>query len=330
MMQLIWMTKDKHVDITDYVLSLTWKGAKGAAPRSLEVSIVNTGRGQHERLPILEGHMLLFRWDEEELFRGVIFSQDKNSSFGQSIKAYDQMIYMVKNTNSYVFTNLTATQIIKRLCGDFQVSMGDIVDTGYKLPALVVDGETLYDIAYKAIYATFKQTGRRFYLGSKEGKVYLAEKLAQVSFIVIEDEVNLMDYNLNTSIEDSATSVVMVAGEEKSAITIKAKNDSLADDIGTLQYYEKVTDKLNAAQLQERVNKAMSDKGKVMSKLSINCLGDADVITGTALHLIIRDMNMFKGYYVDSDSHTFKGNSHVMGIGLSETDELPEVEIKTE
>jgi hypothetical protein len=328
--KLVWITKEAQHDITDYVQSITWRGAKGTAPRSLEVTLINTGRGLHEWLSIKEGHTLLFMDDTTEYFRGTVFTQSKNQSFNQSIKAYDQLIYLVKNKNSYVFTNQTATQIIQRLCGDYQIPMGEIKDTGYRIPALVVDGETLYDIAYKAIYATFKQTGRRFYLGSSGGSIYLAEKLDQVNYIVIEDEVNLLDFTLDTSIEDSATSVVMVAGEEKSAITIRAKNDSLAADIGTIQYYEKVTDKLNSAQLQERVNKAMADKGKVISRLSISCIGDTSVMTGTAIHLVIRDMGIWQGYYVDSDSHVFKGNSHTMSIELSETDELPEVEIKTE
>ena len=330
MYKLLWITKETQQDITDYVQSITWQGAKGTAPRSLDVTLVNTGRGLHEWLPIQEGHTLLFMDETAEYFRGTVFTQSKNKSFHQSIKAYDQMIYLVKNKNSYVFTNQTATQIIQRLCGDYQIPTGKIKDTEYRIPALVVDGETLYDIAYKAIYATFKQTGQRFYLGSSGGNIYLAEKLDQVNYIVIEDEVNLLDFTLDTSIEDSATSVLMVAGEEKSAITIKAKNDSLAADIGTIQYYEKVTDKLNSAQLQERVNKAMADKGKIMSKLSIGCIGDSSVITGTAIHLIIRDMNLWQGYSVDSDSHVFKGNSHTMTVNLSETDELPEVEIKTE
>jgi hypothetical protein len=328
--KLLWITKDTQHDITDYVQSITWKGAKGTAPRSLDVTLINTGRGLHEWLSIQEGHTLLFMDEPAEYFRGTVFTQSKNKSFNQSIKAYDQMIYLVKNKNSYVFTNQTATQIIQRLCGDYQIPMGEIKDTEYRIPALVVDGETLYDIAYKAIYATFKQSGRRFYLGSSGGNIYLAEKLDQVNYIVIEDEVNLLDFILDTSIEDSAASVVMIAGEEKSAITIKAKNDSLAADIGTIQYYEKVTDKLNSAQLQERVNKAMADKGKVMNKLSISCIGDTSVLTGTAIHLIIRDMNIWQGYYVDSDTHVFKGNSQTMSIDLSETDELPEVEIKTE
>lgn len=239
------------------------------------------------------------------------------------------MIYMVKNVNAYVFTNQKASDIVKRVCGDFQIPMGDIKDTGYRIPSLIVDGESLYDIAYKGIYATFKQTGKRFCIGSSEGKIYLREKMDQRSYIVIEDGVNLIDFNWDTSIEDSATSVVMVAGEEKKAITISAKNSTLAKEIGIIQHYEKVTDKVNAAQLRERVHKTLAEKGKVMRKASLNCIGDETVIAGTAMHLIITDMEVFKGYYVDEDTHQFTGNSHTMSLILSETDDLPVVEIKT-
>jgi hypothetical protein len=330
MIELFWITQGQTVNISGYVQSINWKGAKNTAPRTIDVSIVNTDRGLHEKLDIQEGQILLFKWKGEELFQGVVFSQSKSKSVSQSIKAYDQMIYTVKNKNSYVFTNKTASEIIQRLCGDFQIPMGEIKDTDYRIPSLVVDGETLYDIAYKAIYVTFKQTGNRFYFGSDQGKVYLTEKKDTVRRWVIEDGVNLLDFSYESSIEDSATSVVMVAGEEKQAITISKTDNELTKSFGVIQHFEKVTDKLNRAQLQERVDKAMADRGKIQKKFSIDAFGIPAVITGTAIHVVSKDLGIAKGYYVEDDSHTFKGNSRTMSITLSETDDLQEVKVETE
>lgn len=329
MIELLWIAKDQTFDITDYVQQITWKGAKNTAPRSIDVTMVNSDKGLHQKLGIKEGQILLFKWKGVELFRGIIFSQTRSKSASQSVKAYDQMIYMVKNKKSYVFTNQKASEIIKRLCNDFQIPMGNIKDTGYKIPSLVVDGETLYDIAYKAIYATFKHTGKRFHLRTEQGKVNLIEKKDTVRQWIIEDGVNLLDYNYETSIEDSASSVVMVAGEEKKAITISKTDNDLTKSFGVIQHYEKITDKLNKAQLQERVNQVLADKGKIQRKFSLDALGIYSVITGTAIHVIAKDLGIAKGYYVEDDSHTFKGNSHTMSLTLSETDELEPVEIQT-
>lgn len=330
MIELYWISKEKTLDISNYVSTVTWKGAKGTAPRDLEVSIVNTDKGLHEKLPIQEGQLLVFKWDGRELFRGVIFSQSRTKSAGQTIKAHDQMIYMVKNKKSYVFINQKASDIVKRLCGDFEVPAGDIKDTGYVIPSLVVDGETLYDIAYKAIYMTFKQTGRRYFLCTFDGRIYLTEKKDNIRYWVIEDGVNLIDFSYESSIEDAASSVVMVCGEEKEAVTISKKDNDLTKSFGTIQHYEKVTDKLNAAQLQERVNKTLAEKGKIQKKISLDAVGIASVITGTSVHVVCRDLGIAKGYYVEEDSHSFKGNMHTMSVTLSETDELPEVKIETE
>ena len=330
MIELLWITQNQVLNITDYVQSIAWKGAKNTAPRSIDINLVNTDRGLHQKIPVQEGQVLLFKWNGQELFRGIVFVQGKSKSANQTIKAYDQMIYFVKNKSSYVFTNKTVTEILQRLCGDFEIPMGEIKDTGYRIPSLVVDGETLYDIAYKAIYTTFKQTGKRFYLGSNEGKVYLIEKKDAVRRWVIEDGVNLIDFNYESSIEDSATSIVMIAGEEAQAITISKKDNDLTKSFGVIQFYEKVTDKLNRAQLQERVDKAMADKGKIQKKFSIDALGIPSVITGTAIHVIAKDLDIGKGYYIEDDNHTFKGNSHTMSVTLSETDDLQEVKIETE
>ncbi len=110
MIELLWITQSKTINISNYVQSINWKGAKNTAPRTIDVSIINTDRGLHEKLDIHEGQMLLFKWNSEELFQGFIFSQSKSKSASQSIKAYDQMIYTVKNKNSYVFTNICIDQ----------------------------------------------------------------------------------------------------------------------------------------------------------------------------------------------------------------------------
>jgi hypothetical protein len=57
---------------------------------------------------------------------------------------------------------------------------------------------------------------------------------------------------------------------------------------------------------------------KLPSKtLTIEGLGQANVISGVGLCIIIRPLGISNSYYVDEDTHTFKGNYHAMRLTLN-------------
>lgn len=318
MIQLMMVQSDKTVDLSDLVVGVEWSGSKSKAPRSISVKLLHTDRGNHEKAEVANGNGILLRLGEEELFRGIVFKADYGSD-ELSITAYDQLIYLTNNKDSYLFTSSKASAIMAKLCTDFSIPAGSIADTRHVLPYLVCDGETLYDMIMKALDATFKHTGERFALFSRKGKVELAPVKGSSQAWVIENGVNLIDYSFSQSIEGTATKVKLVAGEEKQTIIATAENKSLQKQFGVLQRFEHVKEKLNRAQLQERANQILAKEGKEQMSFQLNnLLGIPEVITGTSVHVRIPELGIERVYAVEEDKHSFTGRKHMMSLTLKE------------
>jgi hypothetical protein len=308
------------------VEKITWSGAKTKAPRQVNIDMLTTNRGVHQFFEPHEGNKVLFYWKGQELFRGTEFKHNRSKDGKLNFTVYDLLIYFVKNSDTYVFAAKRASDILKRICSDFQIEVGEIADTGYIIPSRVYDGKYLFDIISDALYLTYQQTGVRYYLFAEQGKVNLIKRSESPRTWIIEDGVNLIDYSYESSIEDTITRVKLEAGEEKKTFIATAKNDDFIKQFGVLQYYEKITDKINRGQLQERANQILENKGVVKKSFSIDALGIPEVISGKAIHVICQDLGVKKGYYIDEDTHSFEGNNHTMNLKLTETDDFPEID----
>ncbi|KGK88044.1 hypothetical protein [Clostridium sp. HMP27] len=327
MMEVYCVKDNQTYDVSSMVQDAEIKGSKYKTARSLTLKVLNTSKGLHGSFKFEEGNTVVFRWKQQELLRGVLWKVGKDKSETDSLTIYDLMIYLLKNTETYVFTSKKASDIAKIICSDFGIPIGNIADTGYVIPSLVCDGKTLYDIIMQALEITRKQTGVNYYLYSDKGLLFLVRRVEQIRRWVIEDGVNLIDYNYESSLEDTFTRVKLVAGEKDKTIIATAENGELQKKFGLLQYYEKVSDNLNQSQLTERANQIIKQKGRVDRQFSISALGLPDVISGTAIYVIESNLNIKKGYFVEEDSHNFKGKEHTMNLKLSETDKLPEVSV---
>lgn len=62
---------------------------------------------------------------------------------------------------------------------------------------------------------------------------------------------------------------------------------------------------------------AVSQQELRSKTLTIEGLGQANVISGVGLCIIIRPLGISNSYYVDEDTHTFKGNYHAMRLTLN-------------
>lgn len=308
------------------VASVTWKGAKYRAPRSLEVTLPCTTKGLHQCYEPREGEAVVFRWKEQELFRGHLFARSRTKDGTLSFTAHDHLIYFLKNSATYVFKAKKASEILLRICSDYQIPIGTITDTEYKIPARVYDGKMLYDIVMEALDLTYRQTGVRYYLSSEAGKITLVKRAESVRKWIIEDGINLVDYNYQSSLENTITRVKLEAGQGQQTIIATAQDHELAQKFGILQHYEKVSEKMNQAQLQQKAKQILTNKGLVEKSFGINALGIPDVVSGRAIYVICQDLGIKKGYYIDEDTHQFQGNEHTMSLKLTETEELPEID----
>jgi hypothetical protein len=305
--------------------SISWSGQRYDAARKIDARILyrkDTGR---EFVKIDEGDTVIFKWKGKELFRGTVFKSSRNKSGVLSFVAYDMLQYLLANKDVYVFSNKRADQIIKRIANDFEIPYAGIVNTGHVMKSQVFANETtLYDMSLKALIDTEKATNRKYYIYSKAGKLRLDEVVSHGSIWVLESGVNIEEYDYTTSIEDTATRVKLVAGEEDNPISATVTDSKGKSKFGILQYFEKITDDVNKAQLTNMANKKLAKKKGIQRTLNVDALGIPDLVSNMPVRVIEREIGVNKTYYVDSDNHTFQGNSHKMTLNLIENNHMPE------
>lgn len=303
-----------------------WKGAKYRAPRSVTVELISTSKGLHRPVQVDEGDALVFLWKERELFRGTVLARELRSDGKMTVTAHDQLYYLVKGTDSYTFKAAKASDILRRICADYKLTVGEIADTDYIKPSQLNDNDTLYDIVLMALDTTYKQLGTRYTIRSRAGKIELLRNRDNTQKWVIEYGATLLDYTYSTSAEDAATRIKLVSGDDSKSIVIVANDVEMQKRIGILQLLESVSEELNKAQLQQRARQMLAEQSKIKRSFNVSSIGIADVVSGTGVHVIVPELGIKRGYYVDEDQHTFEGNDHTMSLTLTETDELPEID----
>lgn len=296
--------------------SITWSGQRYKAARKIMANILYTDKGGLQYTKVEEGDTVLFKWKGNELFRGTVFSKNKTKSGLLNLVAYDMLQYLLVNKDVYVFNKRRADQIITRVCKDFQIPYKSITNTGVVMTEVHSNETTLYDMALSAIVKTEKQNGKRFNLYSDKGKLTLDEQKISSNQWVIETGVNLIDYTYATSIEETATQVKLVGGDDKNPITVTVSDDSGKKRFGTIQHLERVTDKLNRAQITNRANTLLSKKKGIQKDLDVTSLGIPDIISGKPIYVIENEIGVKGTYYVDDDTHTFRGDYHEMQLKL--------------
>lgn len=304
--------------------SVSLEGHRYQAPRSIEATIV-IKQGDQTYYSVTEGDTVLFKWKGKELFRGIVFARTPDEHT-LAFSAYDMLQYLVKNQDVYVFSNQRADQMIKRIANDFQIPTTSIANTGHTIKSLVIKNDTtLYDIILKALKQTKSQTGRHYQLYSEKGKLGLRAWPDPSEVWVLETGVNITGYQFSTSINDTATRVVLRRQKDNKTYKASAKDSSGVNKYGVLQYTETVTDDINQAQLQQRADVRLTEKKGVKKELkNIQAVGIPEVQSGLPVYISIPEAGIKKTYWVDTDRHEFKGTKHMMTIDVVEKNTMPE------
>jgi hypothetical protein len=314
-------------DIEDIVTSIKWSGDIKSASRELSLDVINVNESnwRHEILKFDPGHQIRFYYNGNELFRGIIFSTDKNEAGGQTLSVYDEGKYLTVNQDSRVFKNMTASGIVHKMCLDFGIPIGHIADTGFVIKNMIVRGEDLWTVFQKSLSMTKQMTGRKYWIYFKQGKLYLEQRNTSVSRWVIESGSNMTSASMTTSIENLRNSIKAVSGsiDDKKSITRVARDADSIKKYGLMQEVEDVSDMKSAA-LQSHAEKTLKEKNKPEIDISVSAIGYEQVISGRGVYAYDSLTGLTGGYYILQDTHNFGPNGeYTMDITLSKTDDLP-------
>lgn len=315
---LILYRDGKTFDISELVESIKWKGRKGSAARSVSISLLDC-KGAQSGIDVTKGHQLIFSYKGKELFRGMIMSQQQSESFKMPITAYDNGIYLSNNKDTFVYENKTVHDIFIDVCKRFGIKYSDAAKTSYKIPELTKSKTTAWDAILDAISQDFKATGTKYYVNSSKGVLSLIKRRENILQWVLETGGNIMSYTYKKSIEDIKTRLKILSDEDK--VYAVKKNTELEKKIGIFQDIEKKDDDLSEAKLQEHIKETLKEISTPEISLSVEALGIPDVISGVGVYVIIDELGIKRTFYVDEDTHTFKGGSHTMNLTLNSVNE---------
>lgn len=320
--QLLVVKDKKTIDMTNLVQSVRWSGRKGSSARTITVTMIDDDGYRHARsgIDVADGNQCVFLVDGKERFRGILMNQNQGDNKQLKFKAYDNGIYLANNKDTFVYKNKTADQVFSDVCSRFGIPTGEVAKCSYKIPELTKSKTTGQDAVLDALGLDYKATGTRHFISSDKGKLSLLQRKDQVISFVVDGDANLYGYSYTKSIESIKTRVRMIS---KEGTTLAEKsNSALEQKIGIFQEIQQPDESLTKAQVKDLVGSVLDTLDDPEETLTLNILGDPDVISGKAILVKIPHLGISRAYYVDSDDHTFEDNMHTMSLTLTTAAEI--------
>ncbi len=166
---------------------IEWTTQRRGAPGKLIFKVL-----QDEVLDFSEGSAVRLKVDGKGIFFGFVFSRKRDKENIVAVTAYDQIRYL-KNKDTRVYENRTASQFIRAAAADFSLRAGDIEDTRYVIPSRVEENTSLLEMIENALDLTLQNTGEMYVLYDDFGKLALKNLSAMYvgepgAYLVIDRE----------------------------------------------------------------------------------------------------------------------------------------------
>ena len=292
--------------------SVTWTTERQGVPGKLEFKLL-----KDDTLELEEGDPVRLKVDDNNVFYGFIFTIKHSADNEYSITCYDQLRYL-KNKDTRVYSNITASGIISELAGDFRLKTGYIADTGFVIASRVEDNTTLFDMIKNALDITLQNSGKLYVLYDDFGSLTL-KSLEEMKTNLLIDEDTAQGYDYTSTIDTATYNQVKLTfdnkdtGEREVYIT---KDGDHINKWGVLQYFEKINEGENGRAKADALLNLYNHKTR--SLLIKSALGDHRVRAGSMVVVIlaIGDLKLKNYMLVEKCKHTYKESEHWMDLTL--------------
>ena len=282
---------------------------------------------ENNGIAIPEGSQVELAVDGVRMFKGYIFTIERNHDGEVSYTAYDQLRYLKANA-SYTFENMTLSQIIRQIAADFGLTVGVLEDPGYIFPCLIKENESCLDIIYDALYQTIIQTGRIFNFYDNAGALTLTEAKNMFVSTKLGDGSLVTDYTYKRDIDsDTYNRIKLVRPNQETGRTdvyLYEDTETIAK-WGLLQYYDEVDENMNEAQIDELCQMYLKYSNRVVQTIRIDSIGAAGVRAGVILPVSIsavNDLSATRLLLTEKITHKFEADDHTMSVEVKNFEQL--------
>lgn len=308
---------DTFYNYTNLIVKLSYAGRKGAAPRSIDVTLYDSENLGSSRAKVNcgSGQTCILYDNGKEIFRGILMKEVYSSKRTLAIKAYDNCIRFCNNKGSFSYKKKRADEIFVSCCKKLGLKVGEAVNTKHVIGELIKKNTTYWDVIEDALSQTYKSTGIRYYVSAKKGKIYLKRRSEQKSMPVLELSANILSYDRTRSIENTRTRLTLRTskGEKKGSTA----NTGLEKKIGKFREIETVDEDITKTEINQRIRVFKEETGIIGQELKVTATGDTSVISGGCVYVYIRTIGAKRVMYVDEDTHTFENGKHTMTLKLN-------------
>jgi len=256
-------------------VKITWN--RNFSAGILEFSVV-----KDELIDYQEGNTVTFSINGETVFKGFVFRKKRTGKQVIDTVCYDQIRYL-KNKDTYQYKSLSYSDLLKKICEDRLLQVGEIEDTSYSIPKCLEQNQEFLKMLENGNDITVSQTGKLFTLFDDKGKICLKSPQNMVVDYPVSYD-NAVDFDYETSIDNGTYNRIVVYLVDDDGNQIKkiiAEDRKSIENWGVLTYTvttnndEDIDNK--AKQLLELFNR------KYRSLTLKNVIGDIRVIAGSLI-----------------------------------------------
>ena len=294
---------------------IEWTTERRSAPGKLTFKVVADSF-------LEEGAAVRLKVDGKPIFYGFLFSKKQNKDGIVSVTAYDQLRYL-KNKDTRVYTNKTASQFIQMVAGDYGLNVGTLENTGFVIASRVEDNTALFDMIENALDLTLMNTGQMFVLYDDFGKLTLKNISSmyvgeQGAYLMINEETG-ENYDYSSSIDSNTYNKIKLTydNEDTGKREVYIAQDSAhINQWGVLQYFDTLSEGENGQAKADALLKLYN--GKTRNLKLTNALGDTRVRAGSMVivDLVLSDIHVKNFMLVETAKHIFKNDQHLMDLTL--------------
>ena len=291
---------------------IVWQTERKNSPGSLTFKVLEDGI-----LKISEGDAVRFCCGGENVFYGFVFTLLRGSDGVISVTAYDQLRYL-KNKDTYVYENKTASDVVKMIAADFEMKTGIIDDTKYRIPSRVESNSSLFDIIGNALDLTLVNRKEMFVLYDDFGRLSL-RNLNNMRVDIIVDSETGESFELKSSIDsDTYNKIKLTYDNDKTGKreVYIAQDSSNINKWGVLQYYGTLKKDENGSVKAQTLLELYNERSRSLDVKGV--LGDCRVRGGSmvAVMLTLGEEKISNFMLVEKCRHEFKDGIHLMDITL--------------
>lgn len=291
---------------------ITWSTERKGCPGQLEFKVV-----KDDVISFTEGDAVRLKVNDKNIFYGFVFKKKRDKGNIISVTAYDQLRYL-KNKDTYVYENKTASEFIKMIATDFKMKTGSIENTKYKIASRVEENTSLFDMIQNALDLTLQNQKNMYVMFDDFGKITL-KGLDNMKLNLLIDEETGENFDYTSSIDDQTYNKVKLTydNEETGKREVYIAQDSKnINQWGVLQHFETLQKGENG---KAKADALLSLYNKKTRNLSIKkAFGDTRVRAGSMIVVMLDlgDTKVKNYMLVEKCKHEFKESEHYMDLTL--------------